>query len=90
MEQITHAHVNRLVFQLPKPFADKYFGWRREAMNRQGLRYTSPEFIAECLQKAVALHAEVDRVLAGFSGDKVYTEQQFDSQSPQESNNGET
>lgn len=110
MEQITHTHVIRLVHQLPTIYRNRFFEWRKDNAPRfrkgrfGAYDWESPEFIAECLQKAVALHAEVDRVLAGFRGDKARIDSQTasdavyvsrkdinDSQPPQESStNGET
>lgn len=88
MEQITHESVKRLVYQLPKPFQDKFFAWRdarfteRKLIGRGAAVFYTTEFIAECLQKAVSLHAEVDRVLAAWSGDKAKTDSQPTKESP--------
>ncbi len=44
------------------------WGTRRNAQ-KVGYNFDSPEFVAECLQKLLALHAEVDKRAAMLSGD---------------------
>ena len=74
-EKLTHDSLRVLLRTLPIRLYDLYRQWRREAMRKyratreQDGSYTSPEFIAECLQKLLALHAEVDKRHAMLSGD---------------------
>lgn len=81
-EKLTHDSLKPLISTLPDHVREGYFEWRRNraahyrsvAERARGgsglwLGYHSPEFVAECLQKLLALHAEVGKRLAMFSGD---------------------
>lgn len=81
-EELTHGSLKPLISTLPDRMREGYFWWRRgradfyrngASRNRGGSGlwrgYYSPEFVAECLQKLLALHAEVDKRVAMLSGD---------------------
>lgn len=74
-EKLTHDSLKPLVSTLPTIYANRYFEWRKDNAPRfrkgkfGAYAWDSPEFIAECLQKLLALHAEVDKRVAMLSGD---------------------
>jgi hypothetical protein len=74
-ENLTHESLKVIINQLPRPLCDIYFQWRRTMWGTRrnaqkvGYNFDSPEFVAECLQKLLALHAEVDKRAAMLSGD---------------------
>ena len=77
-EKLTHDSLKPLISTLPDREREGYFEWRRiasassratRALRGGRFDYFSPEFVAECLQKLLALHAEVDKRLAMLSGD---------------------
>ncbi len=73
MNQITHDSLRSLVWSLPERQREAYFAWRKQAAaanratNRGGFDFAGPEFLAECLQKLLALQKEVDQRVNAFA-----------------------